>query len=294
MNTVWDPETIARAARIQLRARELAWGYRIGQHASKRVAKGIEFMDTKEYTPGDPIRDIDWRVAARSDRLVIRRQVAETDLKIFLVLDASADMTAPSDAGSDSPFDRAVVLLASLAILLQRRGNAIGLLVLGGDDSEPVYLPPKRSKTHLSLLMTTLASVEPSGRAQIADGLSFCAQHLNARSLCVVFSDLMEENSEWPSALNALAARHVDVRMAHVYSEKELELDFEQPIQFYSQEGLGQLPVDPEAVRLAFAEVCSAYKSELIQQFSSSRGLYVPCPIEYAPGEALIRILRGI
>ena len=82
--------------------------------------------------------------------------------------------------------------------------------------------------------------------------------------------------------------------MAHVYSEKELELDFEQPIQFYSQEGLGQLPVDPEAVRLAFAEVCSAYKSELIQQFSSSRGLYVPCPIEYAPGEALIRILRGL
>ena len=92
MKTVWDPDTVARAARIQLRARELAWGYRIGQHASKRVAKGIEFMDTKEYTPGDPIRDIDWRVAARSDRLVIRRQVAETDLKIFLVLDASAEV----------------------------------------------------------------------------------------------------------------------------------------------------------------------------------------------------------
>ena len=59
--------------------------------------------------------------------------------------------------------------------------------------------------------MTTLAPIEPSGRAQIADGGSFGAPHFNARSLCVVFSDLMEDNSEWPKALNALAARHVDV-----------------------------------------------------------------------------------
>ena len=294
MNNIWDPEIVARATRIQLRARELAWGYRIGQHASKRVSKGVEFMDTKEYAPSDPIKDIDWRVAARSDRLVIRRQVAETDLKIFLVLDASADMAAPSEADTDSPFERAVVLLASLALLLQRRGNAVGLLVLGGGDIENSYLPPKRSKTHLSLLMTVLASVKPSGRADLAKGLEFCAQHFQNRSLCVVFSDLMEDNAAWPTALNALAARHVDIRMAHVYSRRELEMDFDEPMQFFSQEGLGQLPIDPESIKSAFEEICQTYKDELIQQFSMSKGLYIPCPIEHAPGEALIRLLRGV
>lgn len=294
MNTIWDPEILSRAARIQLRARELAWGYQIGQHASKRVAKGIEFIDTKEYTPGDPIRDIDWRVMARSDRLVIRRQVAETELTILFVLDASGDMIAPSEEKTDSPFERAVVLIATLALLLQRRGNRVGLLVLGGTGFEQSYLTPSRASKNLTHLMMTLAAVEPKGRANLNSGFEFCAEHSSSRSICMVFSDLMEDASGWPESLSALSARRVDVRVAHLFSRQEYELEFDQPLKLFSQEDLGHLPIDPETLRDAFMKVCSEYESELINHFSTARSIYVSCPIENGASESVLRLLRGI
>lgn len=294
MKPVWDPEIVSRASRLQLRARELVWGIRLGAHPSTRVSKGTEFVDTKEYTPGDPIRDIDWRVVARSDRLVIRRQVAETELSAMLVLDASADMHARSSVAEESAFDRSITLVACLALLLQRRGNRVGLLVLGGSGLQESYLPARRSSSHLSQIMTTLSAVKPSGRASLTEGFSFCAQHLKSRSLCFVFSDLMEESERWAAALSAMSVRKMDVRFSHVFSKKEFELDFKDPLQLFSKEDLGQLPIDPDAIRDAFLAICSDYRSDLLNIFSLSRCLYVPCPLEESPNEALFRLLKGV
>ena len=63
----WDPEVIHRITTLSLRARQQVEGLRLGVHASRRVTSNVEFADYKEYSPGDPLRDLDWRVAARSD-----------------------------------------------------------------------------------------------------------------------------------------------------------------------------------------------------------------------------------
>ena len=79
-STAWDADVLARIAHLQLRARQAVAGWRTGDHRSIRTNTNIEFVDYKEYSPGDPIRHLDWKVAARADRLVIKRHAAETGL----------------------------------------------------------------------------------------------------------------------------------------------------------------------------------------------------------------------
>ena len=95
----WDSEVLARIAWLQLRAKELVEGLQQGSHGSIRVAPNVEFADYKDYSPGDSLRDLDWRVLARSDRLVVRRHRAETELSCTILLDGSGDMDTGDRGG---------------------------------------------------------------------------------------------------------------------------------------------------------------------------------------------------
>ena len=125
----WDPDVLARIRALKLHARALVDGFLHGGHLSGRVSSAVEFADYKEYSPGDPLRDLDWRVMGRTDRLVVRRHRAERELPTTLVLDASGDLRTGASGGwpqaRTSPFfgtkwGYAAVLTATLAYWLCR------------------------------------------------------------------------------------------------------------------------------------------------------------------------------
>lgn len=131
----WDAAVLARIQALELHARALVDGYVHGAHASHQVASNVEFSDFKEYAPGDPLRDLDWRVLGRSDRLVVRRHRAEHELTTTLVVDASGDLATGASGGwptaEGSPFHGskwgyAAVLTATLAHWLLRQGSRSG------------------------------------------------------------------------------------------------------------------------------------------------------------------------
>ena len=142
----WDPEVLARLGQLHLRARALVDGLTLGHHKSVRVSRNVEFADYKEYTPGDDLRDLDWRVMARNDRMVVRRQQAENELSVVFILDASADMSTGEigrrPALSGSKLAAAITLLATMAYAIHRRGEPVGLAVLGGEGISQRWLPP--------------------------------------------------------------------------------------------------------------------------------------------------------
>ena len=133
--TIWDPTVVARLSALELRARTLVTGFRTGGHRSRRVHSNIEFADYKPYTAGDPLRDLDWRVAARTDRLVVRRHHAEEELPVHIIVDASGDMAtgasgrAAVDGWDRSKWTTAAVLAATLAQWVGLRGDPVGLSV---------------------------------------------------------------------------------------------------------------------------------------------------------------------
>ena len=297
MKQMWDPTILARAAALQLQARRLVWGYRHGRHRSPQISKSIEFVGHKEYTPGDSIRDIDWRVVARSEKLLVRRHQAESEHSIIVVVDASGDMATADGrlpALDRSKFGYALTLAASFLLLLQRRGERVGLAIWGGEGWHNNWLPPRRSSVHLAELLTNLAATQPSGEARLAENLGSLSQKIPRRSMVCIFSDFMEEPAEWGPRLLALSAQGADIRVAHLHSSKEFSLELEDSARLYSFEGGDSLPIEPDNVRMAFRTIVQDYLREVNAWATKSRSLWIPTPFEEQPVHSFLRLIQGV
>lgn len=151
----WDPTVLARIRHLHLRARVLTDSLLMGEHRSRRVGQAVEFADYQEYQPGLDLRFLDWKVLARSDRLVVKRFETETELPCTVVLDLSADLaTGRTGKGGYPDLDAskagfALTLAATILFFLHRHGEPIGLEIVAGEGTEFQSLPPRTGKNHL-------------------------------------------------------------------------------------------------------------------------------------------------
>ena len=292
----WDTEVLARISHLHLRARQAVAGWRTGDHRSIRTQANVEFVDYKEYSPGDPIRHLDWRVAARSDRLVIKRHAAETEVPVTLVVDVSGDLGTGAESLPDldgTKHGAAVTLAATLAVFLQRHGDPVGLQLLGGEGSPWSEIPPKSGSGQLAQIVGALAAVRPQGEAKLVDSLQRIGDRLPRRGVVVLISDLMEEPSAWGPSLAALGHRGIDLRVIHLYDRKEWGMDWTAPAQLFSPEGGEAVAVDPGVARSTFASVVEEYLEE-VQGWLGRVGAHYHCMAsDTPPDEALASVLRG-
>src|SRR5262249_10509141 len=135
-----DPEVIARISELTLRARRLVEGAISGMHRSPFHGFNIEFAEYREYTPGDDLRRLDWRVFARSDRHYIKQYEEESNVRVTFVVDASASMNYRGTGRELSKFDYAATLAVALAMLLARQQDPVGLVLF--DEQAGTMLPP--------------------------------------------------------------------------------------------------------------------------------------------------------
>ncbi len=299
-NPMWDPDVLARIRTLELRATQHVAGFLHGSHASTRVSSNVEFADYKEYAPGDPLKDVDWQVAARSDKLVVRRHTAETEQAVTLVLDASGDLSTGTGGryprGGRPPLDGtkwgyAVVLTATLAWWLHRRHEPVGLVVLGGADVRWPTLPAGQSRAHLARIFSVLAQARPAGQADLAGGIRVLGERLRSRSMVVLVSDLMEEPDTWGPALSALLARRADLRVVHLHDSREWAFDMGDAAVFRSPEGGPGLPEDPDEVRAAFVAERDAYLAEVAGYLGRARGRHVLAPTDQPMAPVLSQLL---
>lgn len=295
----WDPEVLARVRRLHLLARVLSDRLLIGQHRTRRVGQAIEFADHQPYVRGADPRRIDWKVAARADRLVIKRHEAESDLPCTVVLDLSGDLSTGRDGRRGRPDLRgtkagtAIVLAATLLAWLSRQGEPVGLTLVGGEGARLPDLPPRRGRGHLQLAYLQLASVRPAGRADLAAALTRVAGRTRRRSLVVVLSDGMEEPGAWLPALRAFGRRGADLRFVHLWDEAELGLKDDRAALYFSPEGGESLALDPAGARREMAAVVEAYLAEVRSGVAQAGGRYVAAPSDLPLERVLHRIARG-
>src|SRR5690242_10916142 len=138
-----------------------------GHHKSPHRGSSVEFAEYRSYMPGDDPRRLDWRVFGRTDRYYIREFEAETNLRLYVVLDCSESM-AFQLAGLRR-FDLARRLAAAFAYMAVHQGDAAGFVCSGG--KKTVDIPPRRNPTHLQLIMETVDAVEPKGQTTLINDL---------------------------------------------------------------------------------------------------------------------------
>jgi hypothetical protein len=294
MSLVWDPELNDRLLSLHLLAREILWGISVGMQRSMQVTKSIEFVEHREYQPGDPISAIDWKVYARTDRVMIRRQQADTEGTMVLVLDASADMDT-TDSGQpnfkSSKLGRAITALAALTLYAQKRAEPVGLLIIGGTGAEHQWIPPSRRA--VGSIFNALASVEGAKKADLKQGLSTLVAKLSKPSIVFIASDWMEEPSEWGIALENLASMRHDIRGLHLYSKLEWTFKIPDSVRLYGKEDGREIPLQREQVSQRFLEEVAKYKLEIVEWSSRAKAVWSYAALEEELTFPLVKLVKG-
>ena len=244
------PELLFALRNLPLAARQAAEGLRAGAHASRRHGAGLEFSQYRPYQPGDDLRRLDWRLAARSDRYYLREAEVDTSLTVSLVLDASASMNH-RDANGLRKLDYARLLLAALAYLAQRQGDAVGLSILSAAGLQ--HLPARTEVRQLARLYHALETTEASGPFPAPATLAPLTAR-RQRTLTVCVSDLYEEAGEIQRLLARLRAVSGDVLLLHLMAGNELAFSYQGAVTFRDLETGQTMQLDADQQRPTYQQ----------------------------------------
>lgn len=256
-----DPATLASLGRIEIVARWIVDGFMTGLHRSARRGFSVEFADYRPYQPGDDLRYLDWKIAARADRWVIRQFEEETNLRATIVLDVSRSMAwsgasiAPRDpaaAGRLTKLAYAEQLAASVALLLLRQRDAVGLIRF--DDRIRTAVPPRARRGQWTRLMGGLAEAGSGKASSAGEALGQAGRLIRRRGMVILISDLLMEIAEVETAVRGLRAAGHDVTVLHIMDPAERELPAGGEALFVDPESDVELPTRVPDVRAAYRE----------------------------------------
>jgi uncharacterized protein (DUF58 family) len=269
----YDPEVLARIATLKLRALNLVEGLLSGNHRSRHKGSSVEFAEYKDYSPGDEIRHIDWKVVGKTDKYHVKQFEQSTNLKCTLLLDCSGSMSYVSpNQTSMTKMDYARTLAASLSCLLLKQFDAVGLTLF--NDAVVHHIPPRSKTSHLQHILHGLSTIEPQGVTRIDKVIETLVERLKNRGMLVLISDLFAREDNIQRDLKLLVSRGLEVVLFHVLHPDEVSLPFDGDIIFESLEDDPNIGLDPQDVR-------AEYQKAVQRQIESYRSLALGLGVDY-------------
>ena len=248
-----DPETLSRVARLDLVARLVVEGFITGLHRSPYHGFSVEFSEHRAYMPGDPLRDLDWKAYAKSDRLYVKQYEEETNLKAYIMCDVSGSMDFCAGAPM-SKYRYATCLSAALAYLMLRQRDAVGLMLFR--DAVESYVPPRSVQSHLQTLLKEIDRIQPERDTHMAPAFHDLAERIGRRGLIIVLSDLLDDPQEVLRGLRHFRHRGHEVVVFHLLDPRELDLEFDRETRFFDLEQTDQIiTTQPLQVRREYGKM---------------------------------------
>jgi uncharacterized protein (DUF58 family) len=260
---------------LELLARQVVEGFIIGLHKSPFHGFSVEFAEHRLYNQGEPTRNIDWKVFARSDKLFVKRFEEETNLRCQIVIDASSSMYFPEQTGKEkhsymNKLRFSSLAAASLMNLLMKQRDAFGLSIF--DEAVHNHTRCKSSTSHYRLLLTYLQHLidnpERNKSTAASRALHQIADSIHKRSMVVIFSDMLEQADDIEplfSALQHLKHNKHEVILFHVV-DKSKEIDFEydnRPYVFIDMESGERVKLQPKEVKEHYVEQMAKFIQDL-------------------------------
>jgi uncharacterized protein (DUF58 family) len=261
-----------------------------GIHRSRSKGFSVEFEEHREYSPGDEIRRIDWKAWGKTDRFYVKRFEQETNLRAWLVVDASGSMGWRGKEGRLSKLEYASCLAGTLAWLMVRQQDAVGLLAV--DRAVRRSVPPRAAASHLGAVLDTLAALEPGGETRLAAAADWLVERAPRRSSVMVFSDLLDPDERVLRSLAQLRRRKHEVTVFHVLDQAEIEFPFEDPTLFLSMEDGRQVEAHPRDVRKGYLELVSAWLARVRRECAEADLDYVLARTDLPLDEVLLPFLE--
>ncbi len=285
-----DPAVVARLSHLDVRARLVVEGFVAGMHRSPFHGFSVEFAEHRPYMPGDPLKNLDWKVWARSDRYLIKQYTEETNLRAHLLLDLSGSMGFASPRASVSKLEYARSLAAALAYLMLGQQDAVGALTFA--DAALQYVPARATRSHLDVLLKTLGGGQPQGRTKLGPALHELAERIKRRGLVVLLSDLMDRPEEVLNGLQHFRHRHHEVIVFHVLDPDEIEFPYTDTSTFVDLETGQRITTEPWEIAKRYREKLDAWRSHYARTCREQRVDYVPLDTRTPFDRALLAYLE--
>lgn len=289
---------------LALLAKQVVEGFIIGLHKSPFHGFSVEFSEHRLYNPGDPLKNIDWKVYGRSEKLFVKKYEEETNLRCQLVIDVSSSMYFPEEIRDEKgwPVNKlrySIVATAALIHLLKKQRDAVGISIFS--DKVEAHTGTKSTSVHHNLLIATLENAlgnyERNKRTATAKCLHEIAENVHKRSLIMIFSDMLENVQESPeifSALQHLRYNKHEVILFHV-TDKRKELDFEfenKPYLFIDMETKEEIKLQSNQVKQLYVERMEEYKKQIALKCAQYRIDFVETDINKDFSQVFLAYLR--
>ncbi|MGO1068976.1 DUF58 domain-containing protein [Lysobacter sp. CA199] len=287
MRDLIPPDVRARLRNLRLVSKRAVGAHGIGVHSSRSRGAGLEFAQYRAYEPGDELRQIDWKLYARSDRFFVREAERESPLAVWLLLDASASM-AQEDAARPgwSRLDAGKALVACVAELALRQGDRFGLIALRGDGLR--LLAPATGARQRDRLLLELHSLSAHGAWPAAQQLRPLWERIGAGDLVLMIGDGFDEASV--EVAERLASARREVLSLRILTVEERDFPFRGGYRFRDPETFEELLGDGVALREGFLERFKAARAALDARLDASGIRHV----EYVLDEELDLPLRRL
>jgi uncharacterized protein (DUF58 family) len=253
------PATIARTSRLDLRARQVVEGFIAGMHRSPFFGHSVEFVQHRDYTPGDDIRHLDWKVWSKTDKFYVKQFEEETNLRAMVALDVSNSMHY--GRGALNKYNYACTIAACLSYLLLRQQDAVGLVSFDEDIRQIV--PARSQQTHIDALVKAMDVSRPRDKTDLEKILRRVAESTPNRGMIILVSDLLADREPLFRGLEMLKHRRHDVLVFHVLDDDELTFPFAGTTRFEGMEEVIHLLCDPRALRDGYIEALEEYLVEV-------------------------------
>ena len=253
-----DPELLSRLTAIGIHARQPMEGSISGLHRSPLHGLSPEFADYRSYTPGDDLKNIDWKVFGRSDRFYIKRYEEESNLRAFFVVDASASMMYGKPR---TKFDIASTIACGMAGALIKQRDSVGLATISTKVSQE--LPQSSASSQLIRLDDMLQKTKCLGETDLGRVVKMLADKYPRRGMVVVLSDLLTPLDTLYDSLGKLQYSGHEILILHVLHREELELPFKDSVIFKDIEGVEEIFAEPWAFREAYQAAMESFIGEV-------------------------------
>jgi uncharacterized protein (DUF58 family) len=259
MSSQLDPAVLSRIDRLELEARQVVEGYLSGRHRSPRHGFAVEFAQHREYSPGDDIKHIDWKVFGRTERFHLKQYEQETNLVAWLLVDASESMAYGS--GTRTKYDLACSTAAAMAYLVLNQTDSVGVAILAGTVRS--FLRPSGQITQLREACRVMAEGPFSGPAALGPLMNELAARTGRRGIAFVFSDLLDDAPAILDGLQHLRYQKHEVVLFHTLDAAELDFPFRHTTLFRGLEGLPEILTDPLGVRESYLKALGEHIGQI-------------------------------
>lgn len=257
-----NPSAFAKFGRVDLIARQLMDGYITGMHKSPHVGFALDFAQHRAYVPGDDVKRIDWRAYAKADRYYIKQYEVTTNLRAYILLDASASMRYRGAGEALSKFRYAQSVAACLTYLILHQQDSAGLIV--ADETVREFIEARSAPIHLTTIADALEKQQPQGKSNLAACMHLAAERVPRRSMILVLSDFLDNMTDILEALHHFRHQRQEVILMQTMSHDELTFPFRKFSEFRSLEAVNQqLKLDPAVMRARYLENMHAHLDAL-------------------------------